>query len=224
MGQKSYVATAALLLSAGLVAGCMGGSTYGTGVSQETQLLTDITGIVGLSDDKQTEIDYSSRPGLVKAPKESSELPPPAETVESDSAYFPTNPEERRAALRDGKKKPFTRRDGGIDHTLPGAVEGYEPTGATTEDQWRSRADDGTGDREPSAAEMAARSKEGKASRLKRMQEIAGTGLGTGPRRYLTQPPSEYRTPADSAPVGQTGEYEYGKKEKKPLLGGLFGG
>lgn len=213
----------AMIVSAGLLAGCTGTSTYGTGVTQEAQLLKDITGIVSLGRSDKPKIDYSSRPGLVKAPAQTAELPPPAETIESDNAYFPQNPEEVRAARLAGSKKPFTRRDGGIEYTIPEEVEGEVASSETQQNLNYGRAADGTGDREPSAAEMARASTENREQRLRRMRELSSNGaIGSAPRRYLTQPKAEYRTPAPTAPVGNPGEYEYGKKERKPIFGGIF--
>jgi len=218
-------AAAALLASAALVAGCSGSNTYGTGVSQESQLMSDLMGIVPLGETERKEpIDYSSRPKLVRAPATDGSLPTPAETSGAESAYFPTNPEERKAALNTHVKKPFTRRDGGIEYTLPEDVDAPSATGEPIDDQTRSRADDGTGDREPSAAEMANRSTKGKEARLKRMKELSGgVALGTGPRKYLTQPPVEYRKPAETASIGDTGDYEYSEKQRKPIFS-IFSG
>ncbi|MGI9357297.1 MAG: hypothetical protein ACR2PF_19340 [Rhizobiaceae bacterium] len=216
---------AALLASTALVAGCSGSNTYGTGVSQESQLISDLAGIVPLgTTERKAPIDYSSRPKLVRAPENDGTLPTPAETSGAQSAYFPTNPEERKASLNSRVKKPFTRRDGGIEYTIPEDVDAPSATGEPIDDQTRGRADDGTGDREPSAAEMANRSTQGKEARLKRMKELSGgVALGTGPRRYLTQPPVEYRKPAETASIGDTGAYEYGEKERKPIFS-IFGG
>ena len=214
-----------LLASTTFLAACSGSNTYGTGVSQEAQLLSDLSGIVALGPaERKKPIDYSARPKLVRAPADGT-LPSPAEQGGgAESAYFPTNPEERQAARNARVAKPWTRRDGGIDHTIPEDVDAPSASREAPYEPWRGRADDGTGDREPSAAEMARNSIEGKKERLKRFREITGNGsLGTGPRRYLTQPPQEYRTPAETAAVGDVGEYEYGEKEKKPIFGGLFG-
>ena len=96
-GSLHFVITLSGVVSLGLLAGCSNGTTYGTGVSQQAQLATDVGGLLLLgSGDKKKPIDYSSRAKLVKAPQ-GNELPAPAETIESDSAYFPTNPEEARA-------------------------------------------------------------------------------------------------------------------------------
>lgn len=188
--------------------------------------MSDLMGIVPLGETERKEpIDYSSRPKLVRAPAADGTLPAPAETSGAQSAYFPTDPEERKASRNARVKKPWTRRDGGVVHTIPEDVDAPSASREPADEPWRSRLDDGTGDKEPSAAEMATSSIEGREARLKRMKELSGgAALGIGPRKYLTQPPEEYRKPAETAAVGELGEYEYGEKEKKPIFGSLFGG
>ncbi len=198
------------VVSMGALSGCMGGNTYGTGVSQEAQLASDVGGLLLLGGEKKAPIEYSARPKLVKVAR-AGELPPPAERITSDSAYFPTNPEEKRAAriaaLENGEK-------------LEGAAvprSGYGSAKGQKAHKFHN------GDHEESAAEMQRISVQGREERLKRAAEARGIGLGGGaPRKYLTQPPAEYRTPAETAAVGNVGEYEKSEAEKKtkPIIGG----
>ena len=81
-----------------LLAGCSG-NTYGTGVSSEKQLADDIGHMLTLNLTKERKnIKYPSRPGLVKPPTVA-ELPTPAESTQSESAYFPEDPESKRKRL-----------------------------------------------------------------------------------------------------------------------------
>ena len=81
-----------------LLAGCSG-NTYGTGVSSEKQLVDDLSSMVTLDWGKKNKnIDYNSRPDLVKPPTVAS-LPTPAEKVQAESAYFPEDPESKRKRL-----------------------------------------------------------------------------------------------------------------------------
>ena len=187
---------------AALLVGCSG-TTYGTGVSTEKQLFDDVTGIMSLGAQRdKPRIDYSSRPKLVKAPNAGT-LPTPAETVSTESPYFPTDPEERRAKLEE--VDPLVRDGTPLGATRAGPV----PTRArATRDSFRHL------DHQPSAAQMQRESVQGAAERRKRMAEVNG-GLRTGAKRkYLTQPPIEYRTPAETAPVGNLGEPEKAAKKK----------
>ncbi|MDD9910398.1 MAG: hypothetical protein OXR62_11990 [Ahrensia sp.] len=224
---KSSCVGVVLVASVSALSGCTGSSTYGTGVSQEAQLVSDLANIVPLGTSERKEpIDYSSRPKLVRAPATAAaSLPAPAETVgASQSAYFPTNPEERRLAAGSDKPREFTRRDGGLEYTLAGDADAPAASGEPILDTTRGRADDGTGDREPSAAEIVARSQQGSEERRRRMQELSGGAtLGAGPRRYLTQPPQEYRQPAQTAAIGSVGETEYSETDKKPIFS-IFSG
>jgi len=182
--------------SALALAGCSG-NTYGTGQTQQEMLLSDINGVVSLGS-KKKRISYTGRPKLVPPPKNAT-LQPPAEKSDAQDAYFPVNPEEARQARKnavdeaeaDGRElgalnvRPDRRRGTKIDRYDMGGS--FNPNGA---EQFHT-ADD------------VARSK----ANLARKRQLAGTGgLGTAPRRYLTQPPAEYRTPADTAPVGVVGE------------------
>ncbi len=208
------------VVSMGALSGCMGGNTYGTGVSQEAQLASDVGGLLLLGDDKKAPIEYSARPKLVKVAR-AGELPPPAERITSDSAYFPTDPEGKRAArlaaLSNGES------DDGSGAT--GADTRIRDSGTGPVDR-KQYGKFHNGDHEESAAEMRRISVEGREERLKRAAEARGVGLGAGaPRKYLTQPPAEYRTPAETAAVGNIGEYEKSEAErkKKPIFGSWGG-
>lgn len=84
----------------------IGGTTYGTGVSQEEALLNDIQGIASVAggDDKQKEIDYSSRPGLVVPPSASS-LPAPSQASKTGqlvaASDWPQDPDLLRKAYHE---------------------------------------------------------------------------------------------------------------------------
>ena len=204
-----YQLSLALALAAGLgLAGCTGGSTYGTGVGQEVQLLNDVTGLVALGGKKEeTKIDYSPRPDLVRSPA-GSELPPPVESAPSDAAgYFPTNPEERRAAALASAEQPDVRSgefsgDGKVD----ALAETYVAPKRARPNLLKPHEDhyvhsDITQDKERRLAVLDARKQ-------------ARGATGAGPRRWLTDPPTEYRTPAETAPVGDVGEREPRKRAK----------
>ncbi len=118
------IGTAAIGLSG---CGGIGGTTYGTGVSQEAALIKDISGIAGDSS-TTAPIDYSARPGLVLPPKGSA-LPTPAESrkAAAEVANWPQDPDElrrvyserinnmndreREALLAEIRKLPKAQRD-----------------------------------------------------------------------------------------------------------------
>ena len=222
MLKVSRTVGSAFLVSTGLlVAGCSG-NTYGTGVSSEAQLAKDLGGIVslGVGSKEKTVIDYNARPKLVKVAKADS-LPTPSETVEGESTYFPTDPEEARAKrLRENSSDPTLDDDGSLgSQSVPG---GRSPR------KWTDKVD--LLNKDPSSVEMRRESINGREDRAKRIAEINGTGVVTGPRRYLTEPPVDYRTPAQTAEVGNVGEKEVDRRKKKSEswfdnpFKGIFGG
>lgn len=103
---RIVIATASLAL----LAGCnMGSSTYGTGTSQESQLVSDLASVVSFSPKKKRKkIDYSERPELVKAGT-GGELPAPIEANEASSA-FPGGDGE----VAPGTKPRIARGDEGL--------------------------------------------------------------------------------------------------------------
>ena len=79
--------TATAVSAVALLAGCnVGSSTYGTGVSQESQLVSDLASVVSFKQKKKAQIDYSERDKIVK-PGRTSELPAPIETNEASAAF-----------------------------------------------------------------------------------------------------------------------------------------
>ncbi len=216
---KTSIKAVAALAGLGVLTGCSaGGYTYGTGVSQEQQLVSDLTSMVALgTSEKKKPIDYSSRPTLVPPPK-TAELPSPAERVDQESAYFPQNPEERRQDLArsveeaeaNGTALPeeiVAARRASAENGKRIARRKPVTAASTNSEAWE----------EISPAEQRRQ----RAEFLKRKAEVSGT-RGAAPRKYLTEPPKEYRTPASTAPIGETGEREtINKKKNKSLFGSL---
>ncbi|MEL6503877.1 MAG: hypothetical protein AAFQ10_05405 [Pseudomonadota bacterium] len=188
------------------LAGCSG-TTYGTGVTQEQQLVTDVSSMLTLSRGERKKIDYSARSGLVK-PSKTSTLPPPAETVSSQSAYFPQNPEELESRLRDeaDREQEILASGGQLSPELLAAREAARKRNKRS-GLGASRADT---DGKESYQEIVARQKEYKRRKALREGEFSPKA-----RKYLTQPPVEYRTPAQTAAIGEVGEKEKDPNVKK---------
>lgn len=203
------------LFSATLLAGCSG-TTYGTGVSQESQLASDVGAMLLLSKAEKKTIDYSARSGLVKPPSTDT-LPPPAETLSSSSGYFPQNPEDAKNALRDeaDREQEILASGGQLSPELQAA---RDESRRRNRQASLSRSDV---DGKESYEDIVARQKEYKRRKALREGEFSPTA-----RKYLTQPPVEYRTPADTAAVGEVGEKEKDpklRKKRKGLLKNVFG-
>lgn len=221
MSQRFFVTIktgAFALVSMSLLAGCSGTSTYGTGKSQEAQLFEDITSIASLgSGKKKKKINYISRPKLVKPPIHAG-LPTPAESIETQSGYYPVDPETKRQRLlnliaeseRTGKALP--------DEVIASRKASIlRPTGKFANPDERDRA----------ALYQSTENKQELRKEFLRRKALASATKGAAPRKWLTEPPKEYRTPADSAEVGKIGEKETDpratNKKKKSLFGWLKG-
>ncbi len=198
-----------LALVAGLMAipfilsGCVGSSTYGTGKTSGEHLVDGLGGLLG-SPEKKAPIDYKTRPDLVKPPEVAS-LPEPIEGGASTSGSdLPQDPEIRRALLRRNAPKAqersgelpiefMKRRRGPNSKTQRVAPQTYtrDDTLETNYDPLQHRSEF-----------------------LKRKAELAGA-KGAAPRKYLTEPPRNYRTPVDTAPIGDVGEDEEIKARRR---------
>ena len=223
----------AAALSLTVLAGCTGTSTYGTGVTQEAQLLKDVTNMVALgSSEKKAPINYQPRPGLVDAPATGT-LPTPLEDDgNTEAGYFPQDQEAiRTRLLRESESKnPVVRRKALAElkrryKPQPGGTNAYEAP-ETYAARAKKNARNFQADGNDFNPELARRQRE---EFLKQQAALKGT-RGAAPRKYLTEPPSEYRTPANTAAVGVTGEQEKteAQKNRTPLIDlsrerGIFG-
>ena len=180
--------------SVALLAGCnVGTSTYGTGKSQESQLVSDLASVVSFKKKKPTPIDYSERAALVK-PTATGDLPAPIEVDEASSAF-----------------------PGGAETTAPGdkprIVRRGEDDGLTAEDRkymnWQGR--------NTKAYQEWTRKRVQKAKARKAL-----AASETGGRRYFTEPPAGYRKAYDTAPTGDVGRSEQSKEFRKKSKGNIF--
>ena len=214
-----------------LLAGC-GGNTYGTGVSSEKQLVDDISDIVMLDlTKKRKSIDYDSRPKLVKPPVVA-ELPTPAEKVQAESAYFPEDPElKRKRLLEDLAEAEANGANGELSPELKRLRAESLARSKSKEDLYAikypglPRNEDGDCD----LCDFYERTEGDKQRLAQKTAERKNTTVKK--RRYLTDPPDEYRAPAETAEAGVLGDEERSdaaiaseKRKKKSLLGGIFGG
>lgn len=199
VGVVSAVLTAGALLS-----GCLGSSpTYGTGVSSDKQLLEDVTGLIAIAPKAKPRIDYKPRPELVKT-ADGSALPEPQDdivTASAGSSQWPESPEERRARLRAEATK--------------------------NRDETNFRPDIRTGETDPDAPKITSAAmlegpgyafnqpvENSKAQEEYRKRKAISQQGNPTERRYLSEPPTAYRVPVESAPVGELGEPEEKKQRR----------
>jgi hypothetical protein len=195
-----------LVCGAGVLsAGCVSSPTYGTGVSANRQLATDVSNILSLGPKPRPVINYKPRPELVKPNQETASeaaLPAPQQALAStDNPQWPESPEERRRRIRASatanQNNPFYEPEVASD----AGIEKVQPTGPQA--SWRAQ--------ESGIVPVSERAR-GREQFNKRLAE-RNQGDPTQ-RKYLSEPPLAYREPAATAPQNDVGEDEW-KKEKR---------
>jgi hypothetical protein len=179
------------------LSGCMGSPTYGTDKPADQQLLEDITGVLSLAPKNDQRIEYKPRPELVK-PASLDNLPPPQDDMTTASnPDWPESPEQRRARLR----ADATANRDNMDFS-PEVVD--TRTGSAPTVERNARGDTINFDTN------------GKNSREEFNRRLAENKQGSATsRRYLSEPPTEYRKPIETAPVGDVGEEEWRKEQRR---------
>jgi hypothetical protein len=185
------------------LAGCMG-ATYGTGTPTGMQTIEDIAGIAALSGGKKEKIDYSPRPKIV-APPETAQLPPPEDPTQAEqlTSNWPQDPDVTAAKIKAAGEASGDAGIYGRGFRLPkGSVaESREPIRPSVhEDDFRDEAMRSASDPQSIRKNMAA------AKGI-----VAVDASGNPVRRYLTDPPNDYRIPDPTEPVAIPDK----KKEKK---------
>lgn len=195
-----------LAASAALLSGCVGGTTYGTGVSHEKATLDDLANMLSFRRD-QPDIEYRPRADLV-VPEDNELVAPIEETETASAGDWPETPEERVARIRAEaeaargstvEENRFSRSQKRF--RSPGSVASTESAPIGEGIPNISCDPQGNVMRKCTADEIS------RAVRAKRQELQAGTRTGTA-RRYLTEPPIEYRTPSGDAPMGDEGYSE----------------
>ncbi len=180
-----FLAGAAILLAA------CSGTTYGTGRDPNLQTLEDLAGIAALGTKKET-IEYANRAPVVEPPATGA-LPAPGSTPKIAATDWPDDPDERRAritseiAAQEAEVGPGGRARFNPNFRLP--------RGTTTPNQVSN----------VSASEAARVTPEEAEAARKAFAAARANGTfdadGNPVRRYLTDPPNEYRLPDPEAPV-----------------------
>ncbi|MBL8579424.1 MAG: hypothetical protein JNK47_19655 [Mesorhizobium sp.] len=202
-GARTIVA-APLLVSGLLVSGCMSSPTYGTGVTANEQLATDLSGMFSMTP-KRTSAEYAPRADLVKPTKATTELPAPQDSiVTADAGQWPESPEQRRARLRaeatENQDNPNWQSD---------IVNDMSPTTSRTSRNFGKTTKQLESGIEPISS--ASLNQQGAAFRKAR--DASNQGDPTV-RKTLTEPPVEYRQPATTAATDDLGEPEFKKQRR----------
>lgn len=178
--------------AAALLSGCMSSPTYGTDKTATQQLFDDVTGIVSTAtltgQTGKEPIAYKPRPELVR-PASLEVLPEPQrEMATADNSAWPESPEQRRARLR------------------AEATENQDNPG------YRSPIVMGTAGNKALDSDPVNVTPEQRAE-IERRRRERNQGSSTN-RKYLSEPPLEYRVPNETAAVGELGEDEWKKQNR----------
>lgn len=206
---KSIV-SAVLMTSTLALVGCSGaGTTYGTGTSHEQATMKSLGNLFSLKN-KQENISYNSRPELVM-PANRNLLPQPAQqqALQADPNW-PVSPEQRIAAAQSAAPVASTlARSGGdlptefLTDTNKQGISKSRITGTgDSVDKRRVNIRSGGDQFIKDFQDDANGTGKGKLARERRDQISFSTGIK---RKFLTEPPVEYRTPSANAEAGDLG-------------------
>jgi len=197
---NARLALLAPLVASGLaLSGCVGSPTYGTDKTAGEQLVGDLSGAIALAPKQKEQIDYKPRPELVKpAPGQKGVLPTPQDSIETASADWPESPEQRRARLR----ADATAHQNDPSYQSP-MVEDTQPAQGSNQSTSIKRG----------KPDWLPQDSPGRAAEIQRRLVESKQGDPTK-RKYLSEPPVQYRVAADTAPQNVLGEDEY-KKERR---------
>ncbi|MGN7771914.1 hypothetical protein [Rhizobiales bacterium] len=206
MNLNGRITVLSALFASLAIAGCSTSPTYGTDKTSGAQLLDDVSNIASFSKKKNT-IAYNPRPELVRPPAGASanaQLPQPQGNVVSEnSANWPESPEQRRKRIRD------TATANQNNPNFVPEVENDIPA-ATKSSKWDEYGV--YNDKAPKV--VPAGSPQTDQSSEFRARKLASTAGSPTTRRYLSEPPLEYRAPAPTAATDDLGKDEV-KKERE---------
>lgn len=168
------------------VSGCQSGMTYGTGKSPGMQTIEDVTGIATMSAADKEAIEYKPRPEIVQPPAGAGLPPPSSGTMALAATNWPVDPDASRQAIREDAA---ARQAAGLAPAVVAVPRQEQQTATIRTDRPMTKEET-----EAVRAQFAA---------------ARGTGLsvdenGNPVRRFLDDPPNEYRLPDPEHPVEVT--------------------
>lgn len=193
---RTSIKALALCGALGILAGCSGVTTYGTGIDPGTQTIRDITGLVKLSPDDKEQIQYQERAGIVAPPNAA--LPPPGEQPTVVASNFPVDPETRRKELQ--RQADEAGR--------PGELLANDPAFWAKRPKNESSTGIDCDESDPRCMYRKIQAAKGTLVPSAKAQKLDENGVPV--RKYLYEPPSEYREPDPDAPMQVTERKEEG--------------
>lgn len=177
-----------------LLSGCMGSPTYGTDKTATEQLLSDVTGIVStdaLMGGRSREAEIAYKPRPELVKPASLEvLPEPQREIAS--AENPAWPESPEQRRR-RLRDEATENQENSSYRSPILMGGLTTSPANLTEEQRAE--------------------------VQRRKRERNQGDATN-RKYLSEPPIEYRVPNETAAVGDLGEEEWKKERQRGNSGG----
>lgn len=194
----------ALVAAATALSACMGSPTYGTGKPADIQLIEDVTGVLSLGPKNKEQIEYKPRPELVK-PASTASLPAPQDSLTTASnPAWPESPEQRRARIR--AEATLNRDDPEFQPEVVDTVAAASPSPRKI----RTRGDDLNAD----GSSVGHGAMNNQRAEFQRRLRENNQGSPTS-RRYLSEPPTEYRRPVETAAADDLGEDEWKKQQRR---------
>ncbi len=201
MNLNGRITVLGAMVGALALGGCISSPTYGTDKTAGSQLLDDVSNMAALGPKKKNQIAYNPRPELVRpAEGTAPQLPAPQTAVETaGSPNWPESPEARRKRIRDtataNQNNPNFVPEVASDMPLA-----KQSTGKSEYGFFNDKVPANDGSSSTAGADFRAR-------------KLASTAGSPTTRRYLSEPPLDYRQPAPTAATNDLGEDE-AKKER----------
>ncbi len=176
--------------------------------SADSALVRSVMGGIGAVDPQRKPIKYQPRSPLA-VPADTQDLPPPEsdQTLEEVTGnQWPSEPEERRRAIRRAGQAREDARLGRLQNGDPRMSIGELQEGAVDQDVVPKRTDTSLSYRERKRAiqdkgqALTVYEMRNQSAQTKKV-DIPRDATGAPKRQYLTQPPSSYRVPSPNAPV-----------------------
>ncbi len=192
-------------LAALALSGCVGGTTYGTGVAQEEQTLKDVYTMFNLVPEKKN-IDYSPRSDLVVPQNKQALVEPIDSAATASNVAWPETPEQRIARIQAAAGEVDARTgDVSIEERL------RKKEGIAVEDGYQKKFAVGQTDRDGNP--LLDNGNEITRQEVQKAKETL-TVSKNQTRRFLTEPPVAYRKPVETAPSGAEA---YSEEEKAAM-------
>ena len=210
--------TAVVVVAAPLATAGCGGLTYGTGTPVAQQTVQDITDLVSLGGGPHDDIAYKQRSGKVIVPPTNA-LPQPRETkVATADGQWPNDPDIAAKRATDA-----IAAANGPDKTSDGKSPGvYRPPAYKLPDLQTPAGAPPPGVTPPGMDPVAYQAGIAQMAALKAQQAGGVDAEGAPVRKYLTEPPAEYRVPSQKTPPPPAAVADATKDPKQTAQQGGF--